>query len=73
LEFFTCQFLTKLTFFQGFVELPTQTEPFHVQMRKWISDDFFAEQRLAGLNPMTLKKVTFSDESKYKCVVMKLH
>ncbi|XP_031574298.1 uncharacterized protein LOC116308077 [Actinia tenebrosa] len=46
-------------YFDGYVELPSKVEPFQSDMTKWISDDQFAEQRLAGVNPMTLQKVTF--------------
>ena len=39
---------------------PSDSQPFQSDFTKWISDHFFAEQRLSGVNPMTIQKVTFS-------------
>ncbi|KAK3712221.1 hypothetical protein QZH41_009769, partial [Actinostola sp. cb2023] len=44
----------------NFVKVPSSVEPFQSDMTKWISDRLFAEQRLAGVNPMTIQRVTFS-------------
>ena len=43
-----------------FFRFPSQEEPFKsvVNNVTWRDDDVFTEQRLAGLNPMSLMKVT---------------
>ncbi|KAL9951788.1 hypothetical protein ACROYT_G044515 [Oculina patagonica] len=41
-----------------FFKNPTDEEPFQDLITQWKSDKVFAEQRLAGVNPMTLMRVT---------------
>ena len=36
-------------------------EPFQNDYTQYISDKYFAEQRLAGVNPLSIKKITFSN------------
>ncbi|XP_068761819.1 polyunsaturated fatty acid 5-lipoxygenase-like [Montipora capricornis] len=38
---------------------PSLHEAFNEDKRDWISDKYFTQQRLAGVNPMSLKRVTF--------------
>ena len=42
---------------------PTDEEPFQNLITHWMRDQVFAEQRLAGANPITLMRVT-ADEGK---------
>ena len=37
----------------------SQYEPFIDDKKEWISDKYFTQQRLAGVNPMSLRRVTF--------------
>jgi len=37
---------------------PSKYEAFIDDKTKWISDQFFTQQRLAGVNPMSLRRVT---------------
>lgn len=37
----------------------SQYEPFITDKKEWISDKYFTQQRLAGVNPMSLRRVTF--------------
>ena len=37
---------------------PSDEEPFQDIIKYWMRDKVFAEQRLAGVNPMTLMRVT---------------
>ena len=37
---------------------PSQYEAFVHEKDEWISDKFFTQQRLAGVNPMSLMRVT---------------
>ena len=39
---------------------PSQYEAFVDDKDEWISDKFFTQQRLAGVNPMSLMRVTNS-------------
>ncbi|XP_027036056.1 arachidonate 5-lipoxygenase-like isoform X1 [Pocillopora damicornis] len=45
-----------------YVRLPSRHEAFIRDKTEWISDKFFTQQRLAGANPMSLKKVTIHGE-----------
>ena len=49
---------------QQFALRPSQYEAFVDDKDEWISDKFFTQQRLAGVNPMSLMKVTNSCEGK---------
>ena len=42
----------------------SEYEPFIDEKDKWISDKYFTQQRLAGVNPMSLRRVTFHGDSK---------
>ena len=37
----------------------SQYEPFIDDKKEWISDKYFTQQRFAGVNPMSLRRVTF--------------
>ncbi|CAH3181652.1 unnamed protein product, partial [Porites evermanni] len=39
----------------------SEYEPFINDKKEWISDKYFTQQRLAGVNPMSLRRVTFHD------------
>jgi len=45
---------------RSFFRFPSQEEPFKsvINNATWREDRVFVEQRLAGLNPMSLEKVT---------------
>ena len=43
---------------------PADEEPFLDLTKYWMDDKVFAEQRLAGVNPMTLMRVT-TDKGRY--------
>ncbi|KAL9951789.1 hypothetical protein ACROYT_G044516 [Oculina patagonica] len=45
-----------------FIKNPTNEEPFQDLISQWKQDNVFAEQRLAGINPMTLMRVTNDSE-----------
>ena len=36
----------------------SQYEPFIDDKKEWISDKYFTQQRFAGVNPMSLRRVT---------------
>ena len=42
----------------------SEYEPFINDKKEWISDKYFTQQRLAGVNPMSLRRVTFYGASK---------
>ena len=42
----------------------SEYEPFINEKEEWIGDKYFAQQRLAGVNPMSLRRVTFHNDSK---------
>ncbi|XP_027038396.1 uncharacterized protein LOC113666802 [Pocillopora damicornis] len=42
---------------------PSKHEAFIDEKTEWISDRFFTQQRLAGVNPMSLRRVTLEHES----------
>ena len=42
----------------------SEYEPFIDDKREWISDKYFTQQRFAGVNPMSLRRVTFHRASK---------
>ncbi|XP_048582836.1 polyunsaturated fatty acid 5-lipoxygenase [Nematostella vectensis] len=44
------------------MRLPSEYEPFQMDVTKYLSDKYFTEQRLAGANPLGLQQVTLSDE-----------
>ena len=46
------------------MRLPSKHEAFINDKTQWISDKFFTQQRLAGTNPMSIKRVTIHGESK---------
>ena len=37
-------------------------EPFMLDMKEWIEDKYFTQQRLAGGNPMSLRLVSLDGE-----------
>ena len=37
----------------------SEYEPFIDDKKEWISDKYFTQQRFAGVNPMSLRRVTF--------------
>ena len=41
----------------------SEYEPFINNKKEWISDKYFTQQRLAGVNPMSLRRVTFHGAS----------
>ena len=41
----------------------SEYEPFINDREEWISDKYFTQQRLAGVNPMSLRRVTCHDDS----------
>ena len=41
----------------------SEYEPFINDKKEWISDKYFTQQRLAGVNPMSLRRVTFHGAS----------
>lgn len=53
-QIFTCFFFSQDPYFK----IPTDEEPFQNLITQWTRDQVFAEQRLAGVNPMTLMRVT---------------
>ncbi|XP_078349100.1 polyunsaturated fatty acid 5-lipoxygenase-like isoform X3 [Oculina patagonica] len=52
-----------------YVRLPSKHEAFINDKTKWISDKIFTQQRLAGVNPMSIKRVTIHGEEKRRCTV----
>ena len=44
------------------MRLASQQEAFIDDKTKWISDKFFAQQRLAGNNPLSIERVTLHGE-----------
>ncbi|XP_031570628.1 arachidonate 5-lipoxygenase-like [Actinia tenebrosa] len=48
--------------FRGYANIPSDHEPFDKSKTDWMSDQHFADQRLAGTNPMNLNKITLSGE-----------
>lgn len=46
------------------MDLPSKHETFFNDKTQWISDKLFAQQRLAGTNPMSIKKVTIHGEGR---------
>ena len=44
------------------MRLPSKHEAFINDKTEWISDKFFSQQRLAGTNPMSIKRVTIHKE-----------
>ncbi|KAL9957185.1 hypothetical protein ACROYT_G038792 [Oculina patagonica] len=51
------------------VRLPSRHESFINEKTEWISDKFFTQQRLAGHNPMSIKRVTIHGEERRRCTV----
>ena len=49
---------------QEFALRPSQYEAFVNNKEEWISDKFFTQQRLAGVNPMSLMRVTLKSDGK---------
>ena len=45
-------------FLQVYSRRPSNYEAFIDDKTEWISDRFFTQQRLAGVNPMSLRRVT---------------
>ena len=43
---------------QDYFRTPSDHEPFQDVISNWMKDQVFTEQRLAGLNPMSLQRVT---------------
>ena len=62
---FVCLFFSKDPFFK----FPSNEEPIQDIFKYGLSDKWFAEQRLAGVNPMTLMRVT-TDGGKYDDLVL---
>ena len=46
---------------------PSDEEPFQDIIKYWMRDKVFAEQRLAGVNPMTLMRVTTDRGKQIRC------
>ncbi|KAK3750755.1 hypothetical protein QZH41_009316, partial [Actinostola sp. cb2023] len=61
IKFFKNHVSSPLNLIRGYMKYPSSTEPFQSDKTKWISDQFFTEQRLAGMNPMTIQKITLSN------------
>ena len=47
-----------ILFLKGNSRRPSKYEAFIDDKTEWISDRFFTQQRLAGVNPMSLRRVT---------------
>ncbi|XP_078383880.1 polyunsaturated fatty acid 5-lipoxygenase-like isoform X2 [Oculina patagonica] len=45
-----------------YTKLPSKFDPFNSSKSEWISDKLFTQQRLAGTNPMSIKRVTIHGE-----------
>ncbi|KAL9962224.1 hypothetical protein ACROYT_G031306 [Oculina patagonica] len=61
------EYLPLSEFFQNsltgkYMDLPSKHETFFNDKTQWISDKLFTQQRLAGTNPMSIKKVTIHGE-----------
>ena len=52
------------------MRLPSRHEAFIRDKTEWISDKFFTQQRLAGPNPMSLKKVTIHGEGRIISILL---
>ncbi|XP_078384528.1 polyunsaturated fatty acid 5-lipoxygenase-like [Oculina patagonica] len=57
------EYLSMTEFFQSringpYTKLPSRDEPFNNDKTEWISDKLFTQQRLAGTNPMSIRRVT---------------
>ena len=50
---------------QQYALRPSQYEAFVDDKDEWISDKFFTQQRLAGVNPMSLRRVTNDCDGKW--------
>ena len=48
---------------QEYTRLPSDYEPFQNDVTQLMSDEFFAQQRLAGANPMSLRVVSHHKEN----------
>ena len=40
------------------VKVPSDNEAFQIDLKLWLDDEFYAQQALAGINPMTLERVS---------------
>ena len=49
---------------EKYTKLPSRREDFINDKTKWISDKLFAQQRLAGTNPMSIQRVTNHDKGR---------
>ncbi|XP_073245917.1 polyunsaturated fatty acid 5-lipoxygenase-like isoform X2 [Porites lutea] len=71
------EYLKLSAFFQSALEpaigeyarLPSRYEAFVDNKPEWINDKHFTQQRLAGPNPMSLKRVTVHGQEKRQCTV----
>ena len=61
MPFYLNQLTKKL---EKYTKLPSRHEDFNNNKPEWISDKLFAEQRLAGTNPMSIQRVTNHDKGK---------
>ena len=52
------------------MRLPSRHEAFINDKTEWISDKFFTQQRFAGPNPMSLKRVTIHGKGKLVCILL---
>ena len=46
------------------MRLPSKHEAFFDDKTEWISDKLFTQQRLAGTNPMSIKRVIIPEKGK---------
>ncbi|KXJ13354.1 hypothetical protein AC249_AIPGENE20472 [Exaiptasia diaphana] len=61
-KFFKTGLQSRQNLLKGLMRIPSDEDSFNNDIEDWISDKYFAEQRLAGTNPMTLQKITIDSE-----------
>ena len=57
---------------EQYIKYPSQELPFKdiIANETWQEDDVFTQQRLAGLNPMSLRKMSNKGRRSYKLTVI---